>query len=184
MAHVGRSTGELLLGIQSRATQYGSLLDAPSSARPMRYSSLSLKDLVCLCAGPRDDEAWEEFVSRVQKPIALTIMRRVFPKGEPSRSLVEDLVMSVASASNRAPYLRMFAVIVMCVAACGRRTDPEVRHATAAVVNEVLAELPRSTTIGEPHGLWWKCETLGEKLYINKRFHKDVRAADELASRT
>ncbi len=67
----------MLLGIQSRATQYGSLLDAPSSARPMRYSSLSLKDLVCLCAGPRDDEAWEEFVSRVQKPIALTIMRRV-----------------------------------------------------------------------------------------------------------
>jgi tRNA G37 N-methylase Trm5 len=51
-------------------------------------------------------------------------------------------------------------------------------------VNEVLAELPRSTTIGEPHGLWWKCETLGEKLYINKRFHKDVRTADELASRT
>lgn len=47
-------------------------------------------------------------------------------------------------------------------------------------VNEVLAELPRTTRIGEPHGLWWKCETLGEKLYVNKRFHKDVRAADEL----
>jgi RNA polymerase sigma-70 factor (ECF subfamily) len=56
----------------------------------MRYSSLSLKDLVCLCAGPRDDEAWEEFVSRVGKPIGLTIMRTL--RGEPSRSLVEDLV--------------------------------------------------------------------------------------------
>jgi RNA polymerase sigma-70 factor (ECF subfamily) len=56
----------------------------------MRHSSLSLKDLVCLCAGPRDDEAWEEFVSRVGKPIGLTIMRTL--RGEPSRSLVEDLV--------------------------------------------------------------------------------------------
>src|SRR5467141_1725218 len=91
MAHVGRSTGELLLGIQSRATQYGSLLDAPSSARPMRYSSLSLKDLVCLCAGPRDDEAWEELVSRVGRPISLTIMRTASLWDVPARSLVEDL---------------------------------------------------------------------------------------------
>ncbi len=56
----------------------------------MRYSSLSLKDLVCLCAGPRDDEAWEEFVSRVGKPISLTIMRTAC-RGQPSRSVVEDL---------------------------------------------------------------------------------------------
>lgn len=45
-------------------------------------------------------------------------------------------------------------------------------------VNEVLRELPRNTRIGPPSGLWWRCETLGEKLYINKRFHKDVNAAD------
>jgi len=58
----------------------------------MRYSSLSLKDVVCLCAGPRDDEAWEEFVSRVRKPIGLTIMRTASLWGKPSRSVVEDLV--------------------------------------------------------------------------------------------
>ncbi len=58
----------------------------------MRYSSLSLKDVVCLCAGPRDDEAWEEFVSRVGRPISLTIMRTACLWGQPSRSLVEDLV--------------------------------------------------------------------------------------------
>ncbi len=63
-----------------------------SAARPTRYSSLSLKDIVCLCAGPRDDEAWEEFVSRVGKPISLTIIRTAALWGEPSRSLVEDLV--------------------------------------------------------------------------------------------
>ncbi len=53
---------------------------------------MSLKDVVCLCAGPRDDEAWEEFVSRVGRPISLTIMRTARRWEEPSRSLVEDLV--------------------------------------------------------------------------------------------
>src|SRR5713226_3519523 len=58
----------------------------------MRYSSLSLKDVVCLCAGPRDDEAWEEFVCRVGRPISLTIMRMASRWEKPSRSVVEDLV--------------------------------------------------------------------------------------------
>ena len=66
--------------------------DAPSSPGPIRYSPLSLKALVCRCAEPRDDEAWEEFVSRVDKPIALTIRRTAW-KCERSLSLleVEDL---------------------------------------------------------------------------------------------
>jgi len=59
--------------------------------RPTRYSSLSLQDIICLCAGPRDDEAWEEFVCRVGRPISLTVMRTASLWGEPSRSLVEDL---------------------------------------------------------------------------------------------
>ena len=42
----------------------------------------------------------------------------------------------------------------------------------------VVTELPRNTKIGPPSGLWWKCETLGDKLYVHKRFHKDVEAAD------
>jgi RNA polymerase sigma-70 factor (ECF subfamily) len=73
-------------------TKYGSLLDAPSSPKPMRYSSLSLKDLVCLlCADPCDNEVWKEFVSRVGRLISLTIMRMASQWEEPSRSLVEDL---------------------------------------------------------------------------------------------
>jgi RNA polymerase sigma-70 factor, ECF subfamily len=63
-----------------------------TTPRPTRYSSLSLKDVVCLCAGPCDDAAWEEFVSRVGKPISLIIRRTASLWGEPSRSLVEDLV--------------------------------------------------------------------------------------------
>jgi RNA polymerase sigma-70 factor, ECF subfamily len=53
---------------------------------------LSFKEVVCLCAGSCDDEAWEEFVGRAGKPITLTIMRTASLWGDPSRSLVEDLV--------------------------------------------------------------------------------------------
>ena len=63
-----------------------------STPRPTRYSSLSLKDVVCLCAGPRDDAAWEEFVSRVGRPISLVITRTASLWGKPSRALVEDLI--------------------------------------------------------------------------------------------
>jgi len=63
-----------------------------NTLKTTRYSSLPLKDVVCLCAGPRNDEAWEEFVSRVGKPISLTIMRTASLWGKPSRPLVEDLI--------------------------------------------------------------------------------------------
>ena len=63
-----------------------------NTPRTTRYSSLSLKDVVCLCAGPPDDEAWQEFISRVGRPISLTIMRTASLWREPSQSLVEDLI--------------------------------------------------------------------------------------------
>jgi hypothetical protein len=47
-------------------------------------------------------------------------------------------------------------------------------------VKELRHELPRNTRIGPAKGLWLKCESLGERLYIHKRFHKDVEAADAL----
>jgi hypothetical protein len=50
---------------------------------------------------------------------------------------------------------------------------------TTTPIKEVLRELPRSTRIGPPSGLWYKTEVLGERMYINKRFHKDVEAADQ-----
>lgn len=57
---------------------------------PKRYSSLSLKDVVCLCADPRNDDAWEEFVSRVGKPIELTVMRTL-PRSKRSPWLIVEL---------------------------------------------------------------------------------------------
>jgi RNA polymerase sigma factor (sigma-70 family) len=63
-----------------------------SSPEPRRYSDLSLKDLVCLCAGARDDDAWKELIFRVGKPISLTIIRTASLWGKASRSEVEELV--------------------------------------------------------------------------------------------
>lgn len=60
--------------------------------RASQYSSISLQDLISLCAGPCDEGAWEEFVARIGKSISLTILRTASLWGEPSRSLVEDLV--------------------------------------------------------------------------------------------
>lgn len=49
------------------------------------------------------------------------------------------------------------------------------------IVGEVLHEVPRATRIGPPSGLWYRCDNLGERLYIGKRFHKDVKQAAGVA---
>jgi RNA polymerase sigma-70 factor, ECF subfamily len=64
----------------------------PKAPTPTRYSSLSLKDVVSLCAGAPDDDAWQEFVFRVGKPLSLIIMRTASLWGSPSKALVEDLI--------------------------------------------------------------------------------------------
>ena len=63
----------------------------PNAPKTTCYSSLSLKDVVCLCAGSVDDAAWKEFIARVGKPISLTIMRTTSLWGEKSPALVQDL---------------------------------------------------------------------------------------------
>src|ERR1043166_76683 len=60
---------------------------SPYSARP-HYGAA----LLSLCANACDDDAWEEFVSRVGRPISLTILRTASLWSAPSQSLVEDLV--------------------------------------------------------------------------------------------
>ncbi len=47
---------------------------------------------------------------------------------------------------------------------------------------EVLAELPRSTKLGPPSGIWYRCNTLNEPIYFHKRFHKDIESADAVPS--
>src|ERR1700739_4925800 len=83
----------------------------------MRYSSLSLKEVVCLCAGSRDNDAWKEFVSRVGKPIGLTVIRTASLWDEHSRSQVEDLVQMT--------YLRL------CKDGCRQLSDFANQHPEA-----------------------------------------------------
>src|SRR6476620_3225499 len=64
-----------------------------NTSKATRYSSLSLKDVVCLCAGP-DEEAWAEFISRVGRPLRLVIARTASIRGDPSRATVDDLVQA------------------------------------------------------------------------------------------
>lgn len=43
---------------------------------------------------------------------------------------------------------------------------------------EIEARLPRATRIGPVKGLWGESNALGQRVWIHKRFHKDVEAAD------
>jgi hypothetical protein len=42
----------------------------------------------------------------------------------------------------------------------------------------VVAELPRSTWLGPPSGLWHVIPAAGEKLRVRRRFFKDIETAD------
>jgi RNA polymerase sigma-70 factor (ECF subfamily) len=65
-----------------------------NTSKATRYSSLSLKDVVCLCAGPGDEEAWAEFVSRVGRPLRMVIARTASIWGDSSTATVEDLIQA------------------------------------------------------------------------------------------
>ena len=46
----------------------------------------------------------------------------------------------------------------------------------------LMNSVPRATKMGPAQGMWYKCMTLGPKpVYVHKRFHKDIAAADALA---
>jgi hypothetical protein len=42
----------------------------------------------------------------------------------------------------------------------------------------IVAELPRSTRLGPPSGLWHTVTLGGEEIRIHKRFFKDIETAD------
>jgi hypothetical protein len=45
----------------------------------------------------------------------------------------------------------------------------------------VVGEFPRATKLGPASGLWYTTEALGPKLWVAKRFHKDIAEADQAA---
>lgn len=54
------------------------------------------------------------------------------------------------------------------------------RRTASGALAELLAERPREIAIGPPHALFvfYRTNVLGERLYIHRRWFKDVRAAD------
>lgn len=55
-------------------------------------SSMSAEELVAACANSNDDAAWNEFVSRFHRPIALSILRTAYQWGAVAQQVVDDLV--------------------------------------------------------------------------------------------
>jgi hypothetical protein len=50
--------------------------------------------------------------------------------------------------------------------------------ASMTTAHGVVAELPRSTRLGPPSGLWHVIPAAGEKLRVHRRFFKDIQIAD------
>src|SRR5436190_1705393 len=66
-----------------------------------------------------------------------------------------------------------------CVVVTDRRIAVfDTGKAAMGTPKKLLRSLPRTTQIGPASGLWYKTEILGERLYIHKRFHKDIADAD------
>jgi hypothetical protein len=52
-------------------------------------------------------------------------------------------------------------------------------RASMKTAHGVVAELPRSTRLGPPSGLWHVIPAAGEKLRVHRRFFKDIETADD-----
>jgi len=51
-------------------------------------------------------------------------------------------------------------------------------RASMKTARGVVAELPRSTRLGPPSGLWHVIPAAGENLRVHRRFFKDIQTAD------
>ena len=99
-----------------------------------------------------------------------------------------ETVQSVFTAQTANPYLAILSYWIVIFKNAYRVvvvTDRRILvcrsgRLSTTPVNAVVGEFPRSTRIGPATGVWYKCDTLGVRLYVHKRFHKDVAAADAL----
>jgi hypothetical protein len=109
------------------------------------------------------------------------MIERVTPFLEPG-----EQVEQVFAAQTKSPYLALITYWLLVVgnpyrvvAATDRRVVVcRLRRFSGTAVTGIVSEAPRGTRIGPATGIWYKTQALGERLYIHKRFHKDVAAAD------
>ena len=88
-----------------------------------RYSSMSVVELIRACAETNDDEAWEEFVTRFQRPITLSIKHTACQWGMDPLQFVEDLLQET--------YLKL------CADKCRRLLEFALQHLEEAVVGYI-----------------------------------------------
>lgn len=81
------------------------------------YSSTSADELIRACAESSDVAAWEEFVSRFNRPISLSIIRTALQWGEIPGQVVDDLIQET--------YLKL------CADKCHLLLDFAVQHPEA-----------------------------------------------------
>lgn len=76
-----------------------------------RPSSISDEELILACAQANDGAAWNEFVARFHRPIALSILRTAYQWGAVAQQSVDDLVQEtyLKLCTNQCRLLRDFA---------------------------------------------------------------------------
>ncbi len=100
-----------------------------------------------------------------------------------------EQIQAVIPAQTANPYLIVVSYWIIIMRDSYRvvvATDRRVlvfRSARSGVKNVtgLVSEHPRQTLVGPAKGAWYRTENLGERLYIHKRFHKDIAAADASA---
>ncbi|HUF99372.1 MAG TPA: hypothetical protein VMM60_14680 [Ilumatobacter sp.] len=101
-----------------------------------------------------------------------------------------ESIQNVAAAQATSPYWSLLSYWIVLLKDSYRvivETDQRIVLCKTSrwrwtKVTAVVTELPKGTNLGEPTGLNWKTESFGQTLWINKRFHKDVKAINSSAS--
>jgi hypothetical protein len=70
--------------------------------------------------------------------------------------------------------LRVVVVTNKRILAC--RAGPLKR----STIHSVLEEIPRNRPMSQPEGKWWICSSLGERMWVHRRFFDQVRIAERL----
>lgn len=124
------------------------------------------------------------------RKVPIVALRDKLSKNAAPHLRPDEKIQAVFCGQTVNPYWIVLSFLIIVLANCYRVvvvTDQRILvcrsgRLTLSPVKEVLHELPRGTRIGAPKGLWWSTDSLGDKLYVHKRFHKDVAAADGAAA--
>jgi len=73
---------------------------------------MSAEELIRVCAESNDNAAWDEFVSRFHRPIALSILRTAYRWGAGTQQVLDDLIQEtyLKLCANRCRMLHEFAL--------------------------------------------------------------------------